>query len=135
MELHDEQALEPAGPPVDPALMRPAGLLAKLVSAVRPEFRVDVFVVDSADPVFGGCPCRVAGCGRAARSHDLCEGHSHRWRQRGRPDVAEFASSDPRDDAQRGAAAAVFGSRLRLWKDQQRAVSAAPPGLAGIRGA
>lgn len=48
MELHDEQALEPAGPPVDPALMRPAGLLAKLVSAVRPEFRVDVFVVDSA---------------------------------------------------------------------------------------
>ena len=95
MELHDEQALEPAGPPVDPALMRPAGLLAKLVSAVRPEFRVDVFVVDSADPVFGGCPCRVAGCGRAARSHDLCEGHSHRWRQRGRPDVAEFATQTP----------------------------------------
>ena len=95
MELHDEQALEPAGPPVDPALTRPAGLLAKLVSAVRPEFRVDVFVVDSADPVFGGCPCRVAGCGRAARSHDLCEGHSHRWRQRGRPDVAEFATQTP----------------------------------------
>ena len=66
MELHDEQALEPVGPPVDPALTRPAGLLAKLVSAVRPEFRVDVFIVDPSDPVFGGAPCHVPGCGRAA---------------------------------------------------------------------
>ena len=79
MELHDDQALEPAGPPVDPALTRPAGLLAKLVSAVRPEFRVDVFIVDPSDPVFGGAPCHVAGCGRAARLHDLCDSHYQRW--------------------------------------------------------
>ena len=66
MELHDEQALEPLGHLVDPVPARPAGLLAKLVSAVRPEFRVDVFIVDPSDPVFGGAPCHVTGCGRAA---------------------------------------------------------------------
>jgi hypothetical protein len=42
---------------------RPAGLLEKLVAAVRPEFRADVFIPDPADPVFGG---RRAGSTAAA---------------------------------------------------------------------
>jgi hypothetical protein len=39
----------------------PAGLLEKLMSAVRPEFRGAVIPVDPADPVFGGPPCQVDG--------------------------------------------------------------------------
>ena len=44
-----------------------SGLLAKLVAAVRPEFRADVLVFDPADPVFA--PRRVPGGGvRVARA-------------------------------------------------------------------
>lgn len=75
-------ALVPAGPP---------GLLAKLVAAVRPEFRAEVFQVDPADPIFGGPACRVSGCDRAARLHGLCTGHCHRWYGQGRPDLDTFA--------------------------------------------
>ena len=42
----------------------PAGLLEKLLAAVRPEFRADVLVFDPADPVFGGVlwlPADAAG--------------------------------------------------------------------------
>ena len=42
---------------------RPAGLLGKLLAAVRPEFRQDVLAFGPADPVLGGTPCKVAGCG------------------------------------------------------------------------
>ena len=38
----------------------PAGLLEKLVAAVRPEFRAGELAFDPADPVFGGAICRVA---------------------------------------------------------------------------
>jgi hypothetical protein len=43
-----------------------AGLLAKLLAAVRPEFRVEVYVPASDDPVLGRPSCVVpAATGRA----------------------------------------------------------------------
>ena len=74
----------------------PAGLLEKLMAAVRPEFRSDVLVFDPQDPVFGGPPCRVDGCGRTGRIHGLCSSHAQRWKRHGRPDLEEFiATTDP----------------------------------------
>lgn len=70
-----------------------AGLLAKLMAAVRPEFRVEVLVPRPDDPILGGGACRVAGCDRALRSRGLCVGHFLRWRRQGRPDLAQFGST------------------------------------------
>ena len=80
-----------------PATTRPAGLLAKLMAVVRPEFRSDVLIFDPRDPVFGGPACAVPGCVRAARGQGLCPGHHQRWwRTEGRPDLARFiAATDP----------------------------------------
>ena len=73
------------------------GLLEKLLAAVRPEFRQDVLAFGPDDPVFGGPPCKVAGCGRSGRVRGLCSGHDHRWRSQGKPDLAGFiATTDPR---------------------------------------
>ena len=36
------------------------GLRARLIAAVRLEFRADVLVFDPRDPVFGGPPCQAA---------------------------------------------------------------------------
>lgn len=73
-------------------------LLAKLMAAVRPEFRADplTFVVD--DVVFGGAACGVERCPRTARSGTgLCPGHHTRWQTAGRPEMAGFtATTDPR---------------------------------------
>jgi hypothetical protein len=69
-------------------------LLEKLMVAVRPEFRVEVLVVDPTDPVLGKRGCTVSGCDRSAREKGRCGGHSHRWRGRGRPDLAVFLA-DP----------------------------------------
>jgi integrase len=80
---------EPGGPA--PGGTGYPGLLEKLLAAVRPEFRAAVFTVDPGDPVFGGPPCRVPGCGRAARARGLCLGHYHRWMTQGHPDIVEFA--------------------------------------------
>jgi integrase len=73
------------------------GLLEKLVSAVRPEFRGEVIPVDPADPVFGGPPCQVNGCTRTARVRGICLGHYHRWKHEGCPlPVGDFiATADP----------------------------------------
>ena len=74
-----------------------AGLLGKLMAAVRPQFRADELVFDQEGPVFGGKLCLVTGCGRAARGQGLCHGHQQRWAAAGRPDVAGFAAAtDPR---------------------------------------
>ena len=43
------------------------GLLGKLMSTVRPEFRADEFVFDPDDPVFGGALCQVPSCPRTGR--------------------------------------------------------------------
>ncbi|MFJ2136449.1 hypothetical protein ACIOMQ_37570 [Streptomyces sp. NPDC087845] len=41
-----------------------AGLLGKLMAAVRPEFRVDVFIPEPGELIFGLGACRVPGCPR-----------------------------------------------------------------------
>jgi integrase len=72
----------------------PAGLLQKLMAAVRPEFRAGILVFDPADPVFGGDACRVPRCGRTARAAGMCYSHHQRWIHAGRPDPGAFAASD-----------------------------------------
>jgi integrase len=79
------------GPRERPA--RPHGLLERLLAAVRPEFRADVLIFDPRDPVFGGPPCRVPACGRAARCRGMCQSHHERWIDAGRPALAQFAAT------------------------------------------
>jgi hypothetical protein len=67
-----------------------AGVLEKLVAAVRPEFRADVLIADPGDPVLGVKPCEIAGCDRPVRHHSLCNGHYLRWNKLNRPDLAKF---------------------------------------------
>lgn len=71
-----------------------AGLLEKLMAAVRPEFRVDVLIPDPDDPVLGVKPCQIVGCGRPHHLRGLCSAHLRRWYQRGRPDLHVFVA-DP----------------------------------------
>jgi integrase len=93
MEASGEQAVRQADVPAP----RPAGLLEKLMAAVRPEFRHDVLAFGPHDPVFGGRPCQVAGCARTGRIKGLCFGHDHRWRRQGKPEHDRFiATTDPR---------------------------------------
>ena len=75
-----------------------AGLLGKLIAAVRPEFRAGEIAFDPADPVFGGAICRVASCPRTARGgRGLCAAHHDRWTAEGRPDLDAFiAATSPR---------------------------------------
>ena len=75
-----------------------AGLLEKLMAAVRPEFRAGEIVFDPAGPVFGGAICRVASCPRTARGgRGLCAAHHDRWTAEGRPDLDAFvAATSPR---------------------------------------
>lgn len=68
------------------------GLRARLIAAVRLEFRADVLVFDPRDPVFGGPPCQAAGCDRPARERGLCLAHRRRWLDAGQPDLAGFAA-------------------------------------------
>jgi integrase len=76
---------------------RAHGLLEKLLAAVRPEFRQDVLAFGPDDPVFGGPPCKVGGCGRSGRIGGLCFGHDRRWRLQGKPDRGAFiATTAPR---------------------------------------
>ena len=72
--------------------LAPSGLLAKLVAAVRPEFRGEVVVFDPNDPVFGGAVCRVPTCGRLG-SGGLCGAHRARWNARGRPELDDFVAA------------------------------------------
>ncbi len=69
-------------------------LVERLVAVVRPEFRVEVYVPDPADPVFGFGFCAVGGCGAPAAERGLCGGHYIRWRKTGRPEMAGFLA-DP----------------------------------------
>ncbi|MCX4792091.1 MULTISPECIES: hypothetical protein [unclassified Streptomyces] len=64
-----------------------AGLLGKLMAAVRPEFRVDVFIPAPGELISGLGSCRVPGCPRRPRTRQLCRGHYYRWQRRGKPDV------------------------------------------------
>jgi integrase len=69
------------------------GLLEKLMAAVRPEFRVDVYVPDPDDPVLGAGTCAARGCRASARTRHLCTGHYSRWLTAGSPDMAGFTAS------------------------------------------
>ena len=69
------------------------GLLEKLLAAVRPEFRAEELVFSPQDPVFGGKPCLVPGCGRTADGKELCKGHRRRWTAAGRPGLQDFAAA------------------------------------------
>ena len=72
----------------------PAGLLEKLMAAVRPEFRAGILVFDPTGPVFGGDACRVPQCDRTAWAIGMCHGHHQRWAHAGRPDPGAFAVSE-----------------------------------------
>ena len=69
-------------------------LLEKLMAVVRPEFRVEVYLVDPDDPVLGRRQCAVADCDRPVSENGLCSGHGQRWRDRNRPALAVFLA-DP----------------------------------------
>ena len=71
----------------------PAGLLERLMAAVRPEFRPGELAFDPRDPVFGGKPCLVPACERPGVGHGLCHGHRQRWAAAGRPGIGEFTQS------------------------------------------
>lgn len=71
-----------------------SGLLEKLMAVVRPEFRVEVYLVDPDDPVLGRRQCAVADCDRPVSENGLCSGHGQRWRDRNRPALAVFLA-DP----------------------------------------
>ncbi len=74
---------------------RPAGLLARLMAAVRPGFRGEVLGFDPRDPVFGGALCLVDQCGRTGRNRGLCRWHYQQWCE-GKPDLQDFiAAADP----------------------------------------
>jgi integrase len=71
----------------------PAGLLEKVLAAVRPEFRAEVLTFDPRDPVFGGPACSVTGCERPARTKAMCWSHHERWVKEGKPDLTWFTAS------------------------------------------
>ena len=73
-----------------------AGLLGKLMAAVRPEFRVDIYIPERGALVFDLAPCLVPGCVRQPRTRGLCKGHYYQWKDEGRPGIEAFAASaDP----------------------------------------
>jgi integrase len=79
-----------------PSGLVPRGLRAKLLAAVRSEFRVDLLYAYPADPVMGGPICRIDQCGRVARRRGMCSGHGLRWVLEGRPDLDTFvATTEP----------------------------------------
>ena len=117
----------------------PAGLLEKLLAAVRPEFRSGVLTFDPRDPVFGGPACAVPGCERPGRIRDMCWGHHQRWLKAGKPDLAQFAASTRPDWAghRPSPACAVPGcnychrARGLCERHFQRWVKAGRPGISG----
>jgi integrase len=76
---------------------RPAGLLAKLMAAVRPQFRAEDLVFDPSDPVFGAPACAVPGCVRPERQRGMCQGHRQRWVACGKPDLVGFVAATTPD--------------------------------------
>ncbi|MGH3469007.1 MAG: hypothetical protein ACRDQF_14900, partial [Thermocrispum sp.] len=95
---------------------RPAGLLEKLMAAIRPEFRQEDLAFDPRHPVFGGPACAIDECDRPARSNRMCWGHSVRWAHAGKPDLDTFIATTPPGwvGHQPLAACAVGGCRYGL---------------------
>jgi len=100
------RAGSPDGGPLVTTAEKPArgSLLEQLMAAVRPEFRVEVYVPAPNDPVFISDQCIVADCDRTAEAlrQRLCCAHSQRFRKRGYRSMAEFlADPDRRPGAAR----------------------------------
>jgi len=103
-----------------------SGLLAKLVAAVRPEFRADVLVFDPADPVFGRRGvCLVEGCGWRAHGSGMCQGHLLRWKAAGRPDLAAGGHDRAVERSRPAALWPVPGRRMRVRRQRAGLVLAA----------
>ncbi|MFE9297854.1 tyrosine-type recombinase/integrase [Streptomyces niveus] len=74
-----------------------AGLLAKLMETVRPEFRAEVFCPPRDSPVFFPGECRIASCPTALTMGrlKLCRTHHHHWVAAGRPaDLDSWAADE-----------------------------------------
>jgi site-specific recombinase XerD len=96
-----------------PARLEPAQrarLSARLLAAVRPEFRVEVLIPAPDDLILGTPPCRVDGCPHRQRHRGLCHAHHQRWKRQGRPDLEEFvAAADPTVIGRRSATPCLVG--------------------------
>ena len=79
---------------LDPSPGNRSGLLAKLMAAVRPQFRVDVYIPVQGELIFDAGSCLVPGCPRQPRTRQLCRGHYYRWQRRGGVDIEAFIA-DP----------------------------------------
>ncbi len=89
-------------PPARRAAPAGIGLLEKLLGAVRPEFRVDVYVPAPDDLVLGRPVCSAPGCDRSGWEYGLCVGHGGRWRAQGRPELAGFPTDVGVSNGRRG---------------------------------
>lgn len=107
----------------DPSRGR-GGVLEKLMTAVRPEFRRDDLVFDPRDPVLGGPACMASGCLRPARALGLCWGHHQRWVSAGKPDLG----SSPRRRIRSGSGTA------RCCRAMSLTAATAGPGAACAHG-
>ncbi len=87
-----------------------SGLLAKLMSAVRVEFRVEVFVPAPGELIFDMTTCLVPSCPGQSRIGRLCPSHYRRWQTGGRLDVAAFIA-DPGPDPVGQASLTPCGAR------------------------
>jgi integrase len=74
----------------------PEGLLAKLMAAVRVDFRAEVLEFAPDDAVFGTSTCLIGGCERMAHGQGMCSGHHLRWVNEGRPDPETFVATTDR---------------------------------------
>lgn len=75
---------------IDAARSGAGHLLERLLSAVRPEFRHDIFIPDPDSAVFFTATCALPSCPAAIRRTriGLCERHHAWWKQAGRPDLS-----------------------------------------------
>jgi integrase len=81
-----------------------AGLLARLMEAVRPEFRGEVFFPPRDSPVFFRGLCRIPSCPTAmgtAASKQLCRRHYGRWLRLGRPELERWCEEEEAAAARR----------------------------------
>jgi hypothetical protein len=93
-----------------------------LLGAVRREFRAEIYIPDSQDPVLFGPRCRVAGCrGRGhftgapglGTGEYLCESHARQWRRAGRPEAVAWVTQAPAVRTQREAVACAIAGCVR----------------------
>ena len=94
-----------------------SGLLDQLMAVVRSEFRAEIYIPAPDDPVFAADECAVGGCDRTVASvrRGLCNGHSIRFRRRGRPVMEDFlADTGPK------APGGLHSGWLPLWARCQK---------------